>query len=171
LKSNVKALSRVISAFLVTMLLAVSVMPALPAIAASKGDVYTVKADYTRLRAKPVSGSAVLTKLRKGVKVAFIKDYGGWWRVELSNGKTGFIYRTNLRPYLNAKVGKVYKSSLKSKLLPVRSAPNSTARVLGKVRNTTRLVLLSKSGGWGLIRVVANGKVGYVDLRYLKAIS
>ena len=114
----------------------------------------------------------MLAKLRKGAKVEFLKDHRGWWLIRLANGRTGFVYRTYLAPYSNAKVGKLYKSKLPSgKLLPARSKPNAKAKVVVKLRNTTTLVLLSKNGTWGLIRVVATGKVGYVDLGSLKAVN
>ncbi len=162
-KSNV--FKRIVCAFMVALLLSTT---AIPALAATKGATYVVNAQYPRLRAKPQSGSKVLTKLKKGTKVTFLKDYNGWWKIQLANGKTGYMYKDFLTFYSNAKVGKLYRTNTSSKT-KVYAKNSTSSRVKFTVSNKTTLVLLEKKGTWGLVRVVKNGAVGYIRLARLKA--
>lgn len=144
---------------------------ATPAFAApKKGDILIVTADYARMRNQPKSGSAVIHKLSRGNKVKFLANHSGWFRIELSSGKTGFMYKS----FLNAsgvtspsiKVGQIYRS--KASRLPVHKKASSGSKVKGRIKSSARLVLIEKHGKWGLIRIVSSGKVGYVQLSKLK---
>lgn len=164
MRQNLNGFRRIVCVMLIALLMATVAMPAF---AATRGDIFVVNQDHARLRAKPESGSDILDKLPKGRKVMFLKDYKGWWKLELSNGKTGYMYKTFLNPYVSAKVGKLYRSRLSGKL-PVRTKPNSKSKVKFNVKNNSTLVLLERHGSWGLVRAVSSGKVGYVNIKYLK---
>ncbi len=164
MKQNRNVFRTILSMMLIALTL---ILSAAPALAASKGDILVVNTDFARLRAKPVSGSDVLTKLRKGQRVTFLKDYRGWLKIELGNGKTGYMYKDFLNAHVSAKVGNLYKS--RSSSLPVRSKPSKKGKVKFSVSKSPTMVLLERHGSWGLIRVVSNGKVGYVNLKYLRS--
>ncbi len=150
-------------------LVVVMLLASIPAMAASKGDLMKVSGDYARLRAQPKAGATVLTKLRKGTKCVYLSEKNGWIKLELASGKTGYVYKSMLKGYSAPKVGKVYKSRLTSGKLAVYSKPNSKSKKLGKLSKSTSVVLLGRKGFWGKIRVVKNGAVGYVNVKYLRA--
>ncbi len=156
---------RLFSALLVVVMLLASV----PAMAASKGDIIKVSGDYARLRAQPKSGSVVLSKVRKGTKAIYLGQKSGWVKIELSNGKTGYMYKSMLSGYSAPKVGKLYKSRLSSGKLAVYAKPNSKSKKLGTLKNSSTVVLLGRKGFWGKIRVVKTGGVGYVNVKYLRS--
>lgn len=138
--------------------------------AVSKGDILVVNADYTRMREKPEPGSKVLERIAKGKQVTFIKEYNGWVRVKLSGGRTGFIYKTFLSAPTTAKVGKMYASKLADGKLKVYNKPRKSSRVNGRLKHKTAVVLLERKGAWGRVRIVKNGKTGYVKLSNLRRV-
>lgn len=151
-----------------TMLVVIMLLAGIPAMAASKGDIVKVSEDYARLRAQPKSGSVVLSKIRKGTKAIYLGEKSGWVKLELANGKTGYMYRSMLKGYSAPKIGKLYRSRLTSGKLAVYSKPNSKSKKLGTLKKSSTVVLLSRKGFWGKVRVVKNGAVGYVNVKYLK---
>ena len=138
------------------------------ALAATKGDVLSVSQDYARLRAAPKSGSDVLARLRKGSKVIFLSEDGGWVKLELSNGKRGYMYKSMLASYSAPKVGKIYRSRLRSGKLAVYAKANAKSKKKGMLKSSTSVVLLERRGLWGLVRVIKNGQVGFVNIKHLK---
>lgn len=143
-----------------------------PAMALKRGDLLTVNADFTRLREKPASGSDVLDKLAKGRQVKFIKDYRGWYKVELKDGTIGYMYKSNLVANSpTAKIGKLYCSRSKNKRITIYSKADKNSKIKGSVKPTTTLLLVEKKGNWGLVRLLNNGNFGYVKTNQLKRIT
>ena len=151
--------------------IAMLVCSASSAFAVSKGDILRVKQDYVRIRKSPQSGSKVLGKLRKGTRVVYLGEKNGWMHLQLSSGKKGYIYKSMLKSASAStpKVGKIYRSNLKGKKLTVYSKANSSSKKLGAIKASTDMVLLGRKGLWGKVRILKNGKVGYVNVRHLKA--
>lgn len=164
-KQNV--LRRIVCALLIV----ISMMGAtMPALAAKNGDVLQVNGNLARVRSRPQSGSTVLAKIKKGTKVKYIKSENGWYLIQFPNGNRGYMYKSFLSPVINVKVGKLYRSRLKGKL-PVHITPSKKSKAMFKIKNTTNVVLLKRKGNWGLVRIVKTGDVGYVNLKYLKAVK
>lgn len=134
---------------------------------ATVGKYYVANGSGVRIRETPVSGSAVVGKLKKGEKVVHLGTKGGWWRIRTSDNTTGYVYRSYLSSYNAIKVGKLYRPK-SSKGMKVYARPNAKAAVKGKVSKNTTCVLLARKGSWGQIRVVSSGKVGYVPVKYLQ---
>ena len=155
---------KLFSALLVAILL---VCNSIPAFAASKGDILRVRADFARLRSQPQAGSDVVAKVRRGTKVVYRGEKGGWIILQLADGTKGYMYKSMLTTYSAPKKGKVYTSRVSK--LPVYAKASSGAKRLGTLKSSSEVVLLGRKGSWGLIRVVRNGRVGYVNLRYLRA--
>ncbi len=51
----------------------------------------------SELRSKPYLDAPTLAKLAEGTKVERIANLGGWSKIKLSNGKTGYVRLLNLR--------------------------------------------------------------------------
>jgi uncharacterized protein YgiM (DUF1202 family) len=136
--------------------------------AAEKGKIYRATENGVRIREKPQSGSAVVGKLKKGEKVIHLSTKNNWWKIKTAKGLTGYVFPTNLKYYRTYEVGKIYRAS-STKGVKVYKKASTASGVKGTLTRKYNVVLLAKSGSWGLIRVVKNGKVGYLPLTSLIA--
>ena len=134
--------------------------------AAEKGKIYRSTDGGVRIREKAQSGSTIIGKLKKGEKVVHLSTKNGWWRIKTAKGLIGYVFPSNLKYYRTYEVGKLYKAS-SSKGVKVYKKASASSGVKGKLTRSYTVVLLAKSGSWGLIRVVKNGKVGYLPLTSL----
>jgi len=57
--------------------------------------IHQIKADQSKMRAKPAKDGKVLTVLKKGAKVTILDGNDDWWKIT-GNGKTGWIARDDL---------------------------------------------------------------------------
>jgi uncharacterized protein YgiM (DUF1202 family) len=153
---------------LICLVLALSLALAPLSAAAEKGRIYKSTDNGVRIREKAQSGSAVIGKLRKGEKVIHLSTKNNWWRIKTASGLTGYVFPSNLKYYRTYDVGKTYRAS-STKGIKVYKKASSNASVKGTLTRQFTVVLLAKSGNWGLIRVIKNGKVGYVPLKNLIA--
>jgi uncharacterized protein YgiM (DUF1202 family) len=135
---------------------------------AAKGRIYKSTASGVRIREKPKSGSEIIGKLRRVRRSFHLSTKNNWWRIKTSSGKTGYVFPSNLKYYRTYDVGKIYRASA-SKGIKVYKKATTKASVKGTLTRKYSVVLLAKSGNWGLIRVIKNGKVGYVPLKNLTA--
>lgn len=133
---------------------------------AEKGKIYKSTDNGVRIREKPKSGSTVIGKLQKGEKVIHLSTKNSWWRIKTSKGLTGYVFPSNLKYYRTYDVGRIYRAS-SSKGVKVYKKAAAKSGVKGTLTKKYKVVLLAKSGKWGLIRVITNGKVGYVPLSNL----
>jgi uncharacterized protein YgiM (DUF1202 family) len=134
--------------------------------AAEKGKIYKSTENGVRIREKAQSGSTVIGKLKKGEKVIHLSTKNNWWRIKTSYGLTGYVFPSNLKYYRTYDVGSIYKAS-SSKGVKVYKKASTNGGVRGTLTQKYSVVLLAKSGDWGLIRVIKNGKVGYIPLKSL----
>lgn len=135
---------------------------------AAKGKIYRATEGGVRIREKAVSGSMVIGKLKKGEKVIHLSTKNNWWRIKTAKGLIGYVFPTNLKYYKTYDVGKLYKAS-SAKGVKVYKKASTASGVKGTLNQKYKVVLLAKSGKWGLIRVIKNGKVGYLPLSSLIA--
>lgn len=133
---------------------------------AAKGKIYKATDNGVRIRQKAQSGSTIIGKLKKGEKVIHLSTKNNWWRVKTTKGLIGYVFPTNLKYYKTYDVGKIYKAN-STKGVKVYKKANTASGVKGTLKPKYKVVLLAKSGKWGLIRVIKNGKVGYLPLTSL----
>lgn len=153
---------------LVCLVLIASVALAPVGALAAKGKIYKAITNGVRIREKPQSGSLIVGKLMKGDKVIHLSSKNSWWRVKTSSGLIGYVFPSNLTYYRTYDVGKIYRASSSSGVKVYKKASTSSG-VKGTLTRKYTVVLLAKKGKWGLIRVIKNGKVGYVPLTSLTA--
>lgn len=134
--------------------------------AAEKGKIYKATDHGVRIREKAQSGSAIIGKLKKGEKVIHLSTKNHWWRIKTAKGLIGYVFPSNLKYYRTYDVGKIYRAS-STKGVKVYKRASTSSGVKGKLTRKYTVVLLAKSGSWGLIRVIKNGKVGYLPLSSL----
>ena len=141
-------------------------------------EVMTVNADDVALRAGPGTKEIVIMRLNKNSIVTRVDNTGRynmngyiWDRVELSNGKKGFIARNFLED--TKKANNIYRVKVKDYLI-MRDAPNGND--IRHLENGVLVTVLErgneKVNGYFRDKVVtAEGAVGYVARDYLESVN
>ncbi len=109
----------------------------------------------------------IIATLSKGTKVEVISESSGWTKVKY-DGRLGYIasnYLEDIKINSNTSVTK----EVSTDSLNVRSGPNTSYSVLGKLKKGTKVSVISENNGWSKINY--NGKEAYVSSRYLSSIS
>ncbi|MDF2788257.1 MAG: hypothetical protein K0S80_1355 [Neobacillus sp.] len=124
-----------------------------------------VTATVLNIRSQPTAKSSIIGKYKKGdvVKVAF-KENG--WAGILVKGRVCFVSMD----YLTAKQTVESRPTTKTMYvtattLRVRQAGSTSSAILGTLKLTDRVVVVSTSNGWA--KIDFNGKVAYVSATYL----
>ncbi len=127
----------------------------------------TVKTSAAQLnvRSGPASSYGVVTTLSKGATVMLYEKSGGWWRVGLPGGKTGYCSADYISEISGSAARAVSASALN-----VRGGPSASYAVKTVLSRGTVVVKLSTSGNFA--KIVYNGtSVGYVNASYLKSVG
>ncbi|NRG34741.1 SH3 domain-containing protein [Niallia circulans] len=124
------------------------------------------KGSVLNVRVGPSISTSVVTTLKAGEKVNVLSETNGWSKVEV-DGKIGYVSSS----YLTTKqVSSVkYVSVDPSSTLNVRESASTKANVVTKLKNNTKVEVVSESNGWAKIKV--NGINGYVSSQYIKAVQ
>lgn len=161
--------TKILCLALVCMLLMATALPALAVsnseTLAKNGDVYYVIASSLNVRKTSTArtSSNIITSLRKGAKVTFLREQNGWWYVKYNNSRYGYVDKQYLTRSNAPKVGN-YKVTATS--LVIRSFPRSTSPRYSTYGKNTVIKILQLNGDWG--RVSYKGREGWVALKYLK---
>ena len=129
--------------------------------AAKTTTVYTTA--NLNVRSAPNTSSKILGTLKKGtaVKTYALKD--GWYQIKY-DGKTAYIsakYTSTTDPAKPAeKVTTVYTTAN----LNVRSAPNTSSKILGTLKKGTAVKTYALKDGWYQIKY--DGKTAYISAKY-----
>ncbi|MRX72360.1 SH3 domain-containing protein [Bacillus lacus] len=121
-----------------------------PAVASKT--VYVKTADLN-LRAAPNTSSKVITKLKKDTALTVISVSGKWTQVSVAKQK-GWVSNDHISA---AKQGPEVKSStaktayVKASSLNVRTAPNTTSKVVATLKKDAQVTIVSTSGKWNEI--------------------
>ncbi len=127
------------------------------------------------LRANASDNASILTKLDNGSSVTVYSVSNGWAKVT-ANGKSGYVSskylvssnsdsaRTAVQPKTAAGTTQ-YVSVNPGSSLNLRANASDHASILTKLANGSSVTVYSVSNGWA--KVNANGKNGYVSVKYL----
>lgn len=140
----------------------VYVSPAL----AKVGQTYVSRVGGLRVHKGPSGSTDVVGKLARGEKVIHRGTSKGWWRIENSDGDSGYVYRTYLKPVGQSWKKNAYYKVYKTSKATVRQGPRAQASKLGTVKRGTTVQLLAKQGNWGQVKL-SNGNKGWVQLKFL----
>jgi mannosyl-glycoprotein endo-beta-N-acetylglucosaminidase len=124
------------------------------------------KGSVLNVRFGPSISTSVVTILKAGEKVNVLSETNGWSKVEV-DGKIGYVSSSYL---ITKQVSSVkYVSVDPSSTLNVRESASTKANVVTKLKNNTKVEVVSESNGWAKIKV--NGINGYVSSQYIKAVQ
>ena len=128
------------------------------------------------LRESPSLSGAIITSVKNGQKVTVLQKSGDWCRVSVG-GKEGFV----ATQYLNfggasggtaakPQSGKVYvvNNPRATQVLNLRQEASLDAKVLAYYRNGAKVTILKSGSTWHKVQT-ADGKIGYMMAKYLKA--
>ncbi|MEK4971843.1 SH3 domain-containing protein [Niallia sp. FSL R7-0648] len=124
------------------------------------------KGSVLNVRVGPSISTSVVTTLKAGEKVNVLSETNGWSKVEV-DGKIGYVSSSYL---ITKQVSSVkYVSVDPSSTLNVRESASTKANVVTKLKNNTKVEVVSESNGWAKIKV--NGINGYVSSQYIKTVQ
>ena len=139
-------------------------------------ETMSITGDDVALRAGPSTSEAVVTRLNKGSIVTRVDNTGRyningiiWDRVELSDGKKGFVSRAYISNI--EKTENVYKVNVNDYLI-MRSAPGVKSSQIRFLQSGVLVTVLEKGTNeidgytWDKI-ITAEGATGYVASKYL----
>lgn len=124
------------------------------------------KGSVLNVRVGPSISTSVVTTLKAGEKVSVLSETNGWSKVDV-DGKIGYVSSSYLRTKQESFVK--YVSIDPSSTLNVRESASTKANVVTKLKNNTKVEVISESNGWAKIKV--NGINGYVSSQYIKAVQ
>ena len=140
------------------------------AVSAASAATYTymkVIVQDARVRKGP-GDSDIITSLDKGTKVLSTgmanKSY---YKIKLSSGKTGYIFRDHVKKIASADASKVYQTTARVNL---RRNPRVGSTLVKTLKKGAYVKVLSTAGGWTHVKTT-DGKKGYVKSSLLKKVK
>ncbi len=156
-------------------------------LAKTNGNTETAEPKTKYINSSSVSGasmyksastnSSIVIQIASGVAVQVLSEENGWAKVK-AYGSTGYVqskFLSDKKPVNKPDEGLPgstdqirYVTVNSGSNLNMRSAPSTTANIIAKLANGTKVTYHSDAGG-GWAKITANGKTGYVSLQYLSA--
>ena len=112
-------------------------------------------------RTGPSTAYSVIRKLNVGEVIQLVSKVDAtWWKVTIG-GKTGYISGKYVEPVVYPLVQYVTNDSVN-----FRTGPSTAYTIIAKLPLGTSVTLVAKtSATW--YKVLANGKIGYLNARYI----
>ncbi len=135
-----------------------------------------VKDDYVNLRKGAGTNYAIVTCMRKNTKFTYIdgKLYNNnWYKIKLSNGKTGYIHKDYAgltKTSTSTNTATTNSGYVSDDYVNLRKGAGTNYAVVTCMRKNTAFTLLNTSlynKSWYKIKL-SNGKTGYVHKDYVK---
>ncbi len=118
---------------------------------------------YVNMRSYPSYGGAVLGQVPSGTTVHILAEENGWFYVQM-NGVYGYM-RSEFIKSSSGSSGGTGTATVKAGSLRLRSAPSTSAAILGTYGTGTKVTVLLKGKVFWQVRV--GGKTGFMDSTYL----
>ncbi|MCH5287649.1 MAG: SH3 domain-containing protein [Christensenellaceae bacterium] len=129
------------------------------------------------LREAPSLSGAIITSVKNGEKVTVLQKSGAWSRISVG-GKEGFA-ATEYLDFGSAPAGgttnkpqsgkvAIVNNPRDTQVLNLRKEASLDAKVLAYYRNGAKVTILESGSTWHKVQT-ADGKIGYMMAKYLKA--
>ena len=139
-----------------------------------------VTASTLNVRSGAGTNYSVVTKVYKNDKVDLLETLNGWYKVKLSNGKTGWVsgdYISKVNSSNNSgnnssSTGTVTSGQgvVTASTLNVRSGAGTSYSVVAKAYKNDKVELLETLNGWYKIKL-SNGKTGWASADYISRVN
>ncbi|WP_263702008.1 C40 family peptidase [Bacillus thuringiensis] len=138
---------------------------------ASNSSSYTVNANVLHVRAGSSTSHDIISRVYNGQSLNVIGEENGWYKINI-NGKTGFVSGefVSKNGASNSNVSTTGgKNKVTADVLRVRTAPNTSSSVSGRVYEGQTLNVIGQENGW--VKINHNGQVGYVSGEFVSGVS
>ena len=138
---------------------------------ASNSSSYKVNADVLHVRAGSSTSHDIISRVYNGQSLNVIGEENGWYKINM-NGKTGFVSGefVSKNGASNSNVSTTGgKNKVTADVLRVRTAPNTSSSVSGRVYEGQTLNVIGQENGW--VKINHNGQVGYVSGEFVSGVS
>ncbi|WP_242240829.1 SH3 domain-containing protein [Bacillus cereus group sp. BfR-BA-01309] len=138
---------------------------------ASNSSSYTVNASVLHVRAGASTSHDIISRVYNGQSLNVIGEENGWFKINI-NGKTGFVSGefVSKNGASNSNVSTTGgKNKVTADVLRVRTAPNTSSSVSGRVYEGQTLNVIGQENGW--VKINHNGQVGYVSSEFVSGVS
>ena len=135
---------------------------------ASNNSSYTVNASVLHVRAGSSTSHDIISRVYNGQSLNVIGEENGWFKINI-NGKTGFVSGefVSKSGATNNNVSTGGNNKVTADVLRVRTAPNTSSSVYGRVYAGQTLNVIGQENGW--VKINHNGQVGYVSGEFVSA--
>ncbi|MED3034801.1 peptidase M24 [Bacillus thuringiensis] len=138
---------------------------------ASNSSSYKVNADVLHVRAGSSTSHDIISRVYNGQSLNVIGEENGWYKINI-NGKTGFVSGefVSKNGASNSNVSTTGgKNKVTADVLRVRTAPNTSSSVSGRVYEGQTLNVIGQENGW--VKINHNGQIGYVSGEFVSGVS
>ncbi|MBJ8051912.1 SH3 domain-containing protein [Bacillus cereus] len=137
---------------------------------ASNTSSYKVTADVLHVRAGSSTSHDVISRVYNGQSLNVIGEENGWFKIN-HNGKTGYVSGqfVSKNGATNNNVSTGGNNKVTADVLRVRTAPNTSSSVSGRVYEGQTLNVIGQENGW--VKINHNGQVGYVSGQFVSGAS
>ncbi|SDZ40228.1 C40 family peptidase [Bacillus sp. 166amftsu] len=130
---------------------------------------YTVTADVLHVRSGSSTSHDIISRVYEGQTLNVIGEENGWVKIN-HNGKTGyvsgeFVSKNGAKP--NVSTGG--KNKVTADVLRVRTSPDPSSSIMGRVYEGQTLNVIGEENGW--VKISHNGKTGYVSGEFVSGAS
>ncbi|ACK90961.1 Peptidase, M23/M37 [Bacillus cereus 95/8201] len=127
----------------------------------------TVNTNALRVRTQPNTSSTIMGRVYEGEVLQVIGEENSWLKIN-HKGKTGYVSSEFVSE--NSVSAKTNVSMSRSKtvianVLRVRTQPNTSSAIMGRVYEGKALQVIGEENGW--LKIKHNGKVGYVSSQFV----
>ncbi len=150
---------------LLSCLLAAAVSTGIFAYEVKGGEVKT--ASSVNLRSEANTGSAVITRLADGDRVAVLDETNGWYQVAY-NGATGYMSAdfVELNDVMNVTPG---GAKITTDVLNVRSSPSTSAEIVSRLSKGDIVKIIGINSGW--FKIETSSYKGYIHPDYATVVE
>lgn len=129
----------------------------------------TVTASKLNVRSGPGTNYESFHTLWQGNVITVIGESNGWYKIQLSNGKTGWVSGTYLQFSGTTAPGKELSTTgtVTASKLNVRSGPGTSYSITHTLWQGNTIKISGESNGWYKIQL-SNGTTGWVSSTYIK---
>lgn len=128
----------------------------------------TVNTNVLRVRTQPNTSSAIMGRVYEGEVLQVIGEENSWLKVN-HNGKIGYVsseFISKNGVLAKTNIGKSRSKIVTANVLRVRTQPNTSSAIMGRVYEEKVLQVIGEDNGW--LKINHNGKVGYVSSQFVK---
>ncbi|WP_346879781.1 MULTISPECIES: SH3 domain-containing protein [unclassified Clostridium] len=129
----------------------------------------TITADVLNIRSNHNTSSNIIGKINYNTKVSILEIANGWYKIKYNN-TTGWISGEYVKLDSNSNTVQASKTGIvTATALNVRSAGNTSSRIIGSLSKNAKVQIISTSNGWHKIKY--NNTTGFVSAEYINTSS